>query len=394
MPARPQPQRAPREEVIDGGLRTHVVVSLHEIETEDGVPLIMTRRRAPALDGNAPPILLVHGLGQNRYSWHLPSRSLANYLVDCGFDVFIIELRGHGLSRTHGSPYPLRFEEYVDYDVPAAIEAVLELSGHDRTFYAGHSFGGTIGYCLTPVQEQLAGVISIGGPGLFGAGNRALQAFGWLVRALDRYTPLRFVPYAAFPAEPFALALKALMFYLDRPNRFPLRLWEPGSIDRDILYERLTRGFDRTGRGVIRQTYHWGTTQTFTCPDSGEDYTDRLAGFAQPLLFIQGDNDFVVPYDSIRICVDTVASDDVEVRTFNAEETGHHWGHLDLVFGDHAPEHVWPYLTDWMRARTHHTTVSRRRESTRRTSRPPADPAPDRGSAAGDEDDAFIGATR
>lgn len=351
MPGVARHHRFPREEIIDAGARTHVVVSLHELETEDGVPLIMTRRHAPEIAAGTWPVLLVHGLGQNRYSWHLSERSLANYLVDSGFDVYILELRGHGLSRTHGSPYPKRFEEYVDYDVPCAVEAACELSGRDQTFYIGHSFGGTIGYCLTPIQDQLAGVISIGGPGLFGAGNRAVQAFGHLVKVLDRYTLLRLLPVDSFPVQPFAALFRGLEWYLDRPNRFPLRIWEPGSIDTAILRERLARGFDRTGRGVIRQTYHWGTTQTFTCPDGGEDYTERLDGFTRPILFVQGDHDFVVPEESIRICLDHMPSEDLEVHTFTVEDTGCHWGHLDLVVGDQAPYCVWPYMRDWMHAR-------------------------------------------
>ena len=61
------------------------------------VPLAMVRKRlAENAGGTTATVLLVHGFGQNRYAWHLPSRSLANHLALSGFDVFNLDLRGHG----------------------------------------------------------------------------------------------------------------------------------------------------------------------------------------------------------------------------------------------------------------------------------------------------------
>src|SRR5206468_2476156 len=61
---------------------------------------VVRKRRAEG--ATLAPVLLVHGFGQNRYAWHMPERSFANYLADCGFDVFNVDLRGHGRSAELG----------------------------------------------------------------------------------------------------------------------------------------------------------------------------------------------------------------------------------------------------------------------------------------------------
>ena len=66
------------------------------------------------------PILLVHGFGQNRYAWHLPARSFANHLATAGFDVYNLDLRGHGRSRHFGAA---RCRGIEDYAASATIEA-------------------------------------------------------------------------------------------------------------------------------------------------------------------------------------------------------------------------------------------------------------------------------
>jgi len=73
------------EQVVDRNeifpFRKEIVV------TRSAVPLSMVRKRSARQDTTRAPVLLVHGFGQNRYSWHLPARSFANYLARSGFDV-------------------------------------------------------------------------------------------------------------------------------------------------------------------------------------------------------------------------------------------------------------------------------------------------------------------
>ena len=79
--------------------------SVHFAQTKDGwhIALSRYRKNRPAAHDSenaaAPAVLLVPGLASNRLVFNLePSVSLAGYLADCGFDVFCLDLRGHGRS--------------------------------------------------------------------------------------------------------------------------------------------------------------------------------------------------------------------------------------------------------------------------------------------------------
>jgi len=68
------------EQTIDRHDRATFVKEL--VVSGGRVPLAMVRKRLASNGGGTKaPILLVHGFGQNRYAWHLPARSFANYLA-------------------------------------------------------------------------------------------------------------------------------------------------------------------------------------------------------------------------------------------------------------------------------------------------------------------------
>src|SRR5262245_60927463 len=125
------------EQTVDRDERDRFVKELVIVRYRDHagteVPLAMVRKRhAPGRGGpggTIAPVLLVHGYGQNRYAWHLPARSFSNYLARAGFDVFNLDLRGHGRSRHLGARLPAHVTEFVREDVPAAVEEIHRLSG-------------------------------------------------------------------------------------------------------------------------------------------------------------------------------------------------------------------------------------------------------------------------
>src|SRR5215212_6928154 len=106
------------EQTVDRDERGRFVKELVvvKISTRDGgaaTPLAMVRKRSAGPHGARAAVLLVHGYGQNRYAWHLPARSLSNYLARAGYDVFNLELRGHGRSRHLGARLPSHVTDFV-----------------------------------------------------------------------------------------------------------------------------------------------------------------------------------------------------------------------------------------------------------------------------------------
>ncbi len=67
-----------------------------------------------------------------------------------------------------------------------------------------------------------------------------------------------------------------------------------------------------------------------------------------PLLVVLGDEDSLMPPEDGRRAFDVSGSADKTLRVFGFEHDEVHWGHLDLVLGRFATEHVWPVVEGWM----------------------------------------------
>ncbi|MEL7204299.1 MAG: alpha/beta hydrolase [Pseudomonadota bacterium] len=88
---------------------------------------------AYSVEGDGPPLILVHGIGAARDTW----RFLMPHLMQ-HFTVVSYDLRGHGASPCPDLPFGL--EELV-----ADLEHVREQVGCETCHIAGHSLGGMIG---------------------------------------------------------------------------------------------------------------------------------------------------------------------------------------------------------------------------------------------------------
>lgn len=88
---------------------------------------------AMSIDGNGPPLILVHGIGAARDAWRFMLPTLVQH-----FTVISYDLRGHGESPMPESEFGL--DELVN-----DLERVRERAGVDEAHIAGHSLGGMIG---------------------------------------------------------------------------------------------------------------------------------------------------------------------------------------------------------------------------------------------------------
>jgi pimeloyl-ACP methyl ester carboxylesterase len=90
-------------------------------------------RSAVSLEGDGPPLFLIHGIGASRHSWDGVVRSLKQKYRCIGYD-----LRGHGLSPVPPPPYVLD-------DLVEDLEALRHELGIAKAHFMGHSLGGMIG---------------------------------------------------------------------------------------------------------------------------------------------------------------------------------------------------------------------------------------------------------
>ncbi|XP_044752123.1 lipase 1-like [Coccinella septempunctata] len=155
-------------------------VEIHDIATEDGYILSMLRIPSGKNSNrtNSKPILLMHGLtgqAENFVLNVMNNASLAFHLADNDYDVWLGNSRGNTYGRRHkyltidsGKFWNFSFHEIGYYDIPAKIDHILGITGHDQLEYVGHSQGGIVFFIMSslrPQYQQKIKLASLLGPG-------------------------------------------------------------------------------------------------------------------------------------------------------------------------------------------------------------------------------------
>jgi pimeloyl-ACP methyl ester carboxylesterase len=334
------------EQEINAGERGQFVKDV--IAANEGVhPIAMVRKRASSLPRSAPPVLLVHGFGQNRYTFHTSRRSFVNYLASAGFDVFNLDLRGRGRSRRYGGALgDATLDDYITEDVPAAIRCVLRLTGYEQLLLVGHSMGGLISYCVagSSMREQVAGVVSIGAPYRFGDGSAFLRLVfapllygARLTGAFDGNPPI--------PLDVISRQWRRHRWFSD--SRFfpmPLRPWAPGSMEPEVLEENLKSAYEHTRMAIALGIVGTASENALKSHDGLTDYGLAFELTDLPLLVVAGTRDALAPPRSVKAAYERSRSRDKTYREFPL-------GHIDMVLGRDAPFTVWPAVRTWLLAR-------------------------------------------
>ena len=90
---------------------------------------------AYTIEGEGPPLYMVHGIGSRRATWDGLVPALAGDFTCVSYD-----LRGHGESPTPPTPpTPYSLDDLVE-----DLEALRARLGHERIYVIGHSLGGMI----------------------------------------------------------------------------------------------------------------------------------------------------------------------------------------------------------------------------------------------------------
>jgi pimeloyl-ACP methyl ester carboxylesterase len=309
---------------------------------DEGVPLAMIRKRVPRQARTIASVVLVHGYGQNRYAWHLPSRSLFNYLAKAGFDVFNLELRGHGRSRHLGAHPPRHVSTYVEHDLPAAIEEVQRLSGDRPVFLVGHSLGGLVSYATAAkLGRKIAGVATLGSPYQFTKGSLALRAVGSLMLAVDQRVHLG---HGALDLKPLSETMRLLRGFIESPIfPLPIRGFAPKSLEPTVLGQHMALAMDVGSVAVMRNMFLSAAEARRGGHCLGEltGYADEFESLDLPLLVVAGTLDDLAPPASVEPAYLRSHSSDKTYRAFPR-------GHMDLLVGKDCPQTIWPLLLSWL----------------------------------------------
>lgn len=323
------------------------------VPCDDGWNLAL-HRFAPREMTRQHPVLMVHGIAANRLHFDLDGRySLARALRARGFDTYVLELRGAGMScppktfGPRGASYGLA--DYTERDVPTAISAILELTGAKRLHGVGHSMGGMILLAVgVRAQAEMASITCIGTP-LLGALGQSLNARERRLLSLAA----RLMPAAAFtPPGQRRVPLRRILGAAGMLMPLSRRLADDFLINiancEPSVLERLAKEgiHDIPVQLITEITEHMAAGAS---PFGPYAYEAALHGIDAPVLAISGSVDRIAPPASVAAAIAQLVGPDVRYREMGVAMGDRcDYGHVDLLLGVNAPDEVYPQVIDFL----------------------------------------------
>jgi pimeloyl-ACP methyl ester carboxylesterase len=315
-------------------------IERHAVRTADGWTLSLGRV-PPALEvepADAPPVMLLHGLGSNRHSMDLAERSLARWLAARGHDVWLPDLRGHGESAPEH--YRWRFEDYLREDLPRLLDAIMSRTGAHEVDWVGHSMGGILlmAYASLEPEAPIGRGVTIASALDYARGDSGFQALARLQPALER-GPLEVVRFGALTH-----ALAPLVGRARVAERF--HMWPP-NIEPRVARRVFARCFGPIPTSLASSLAGAITPEGLRLSD-GTRLLDHASALSVPLLALAGTRDAQVSVESVRHAASLIG-DNVTFEVFGrAHGHAQDYGHFDLVVGKNAPDEVWPRILGFL----------------------------------------------
>lgn len=290
-----------------------VKVEVNTIQTKDNVELAISRIKPRGPKSLPFPVILVHGSYSTRSFW-ISSKGvgLGVYLADQGFDVWIPELRGHGLSPKGDSFSKITAEDQIRYDLSAIQEAVYAQTG-SSAFWIGHSFGGLFMIAALSAgwlnHDIVRGIITFGSQISFGDGYLKIPPVVWTLSLLLKIM-------GNFPAPKFGLGPEI----------------EPA--------------------GTILETIRWKKLFGKWTDSEGTSYWEGLNRIEMPALMYAAAKDKNDPAAGCRKIHKQLGSIDKMFMVLGKDNGfSKDYDHVGMVVSKEAQEEVWPDLVGWLKDR-------------------------------------------
>ncbi len=315
---------------------------LFRVPTDDGNAIALGRYHPRGPRRFQEPVLLGHSLATNRFNLDFDERySVARHLAAKGFEVYVLELRGHGLA---GSATGSHFDVEVKYDVTAALRAVKS-TGAREVLWAGHSRGGLLAYAHLArfPDAPIKAVATLGSPVEYGAG-RGLLGFVKLVG-----------PALALDVLPLRLATRVSVLTGLPPEPVGQYLVRKENMDAHVIHHAIRDVAADVPGGLARDFARWIRTGAFDAKD-GFDYREAMRGIRAPVLAVAGTKDLLSPLEASHAVARHVGGPVELVTAGRAFGFKADYGHGDLVLGRHAPDEVLPRVAHFLER--HATSVS------------------------------------
>lgn len=313
------------------------------VDAGDGVVLTLYRCR-PNTPTAAPPVLLVPGLGSNRFTFGLTRNDgLPHVLTERGRDVWLAELRG---SRSAAVPQHAKSRcdvtHKVSHDLPAVVDTVMAMTGAHELDLIGHSLGGLLALMHSVRDPRVRRVVTVATPG-------HLRGFAGLLEK----TPL-------FSAV--ARGLERMVGQLDRVAVSPLarlsgpvphlamtRHFLPGAVDASTRRRYLDHAVEDVPGPELAQLVRWAASGKLT-DDRGRSLDDDLGHVRVPVLSVYSMRDKVVSEASARAVHARLGSADKALLCVDrTQAASRDYAHADILLAPTARHDVLEPISEWLR---------------------------------------------
>jgi polyhydroxyalkanoate synthase len=289
------------------------------------------------------PVLLIMSLVSKPYILDLtPGQSLVEYLLQRGFDVYMIDW---GVPRAEDAH--LRFEDYVLDFIPDCIEKVRADSGESDVSVVGYCMGGQLSvmYAALHPDGPLANLACFTTP-VNTDGMTLMKQ--WCDR---RYFDVDRIVDTLGNVPPEMMYASFDMLRPASRVAGQVRLWDNMWNDEFVKSFRM---MDRWGADQIPfpgECFRQNTKELMwenklykgTFELAGRPV--RLESVRVPFLHVVAEHDHIVPYEAARDLVRLVGSEDKREIMLKG-------GHVSLVAGGNAIFRLWPQLDSWLSERS------------------------------------------
>lgn len=289
------------------------------------------------------PVLLIMSLVSKAYIMDLaPGQSLVEFLLKCGFDVFMIDW---GVPRPQDSR--LKLDDYVLDFLPECIAKATAAAGEPDISVLGYCMGGdlAIEYAALHAGGPLKNLICCATP---------VDYDGMVLQrkfADPRYFDVDRLVDAIGNIPPEMMVQSFEMLRPVSKSVGNLKLWDNMWDDEFVRNYRL---FDRWGSDQIpfpgecfRQTTKelmWANKLAKNELVLGGRRVD-LRNITVPLLNVMAEHDHIAPYDSVKPLINLVGSEDKQDIVLKG-------GHVSLMAGPNAVRRLWPQIDAWLSVRS------------------------------------------
>lgn len=287
------------------------------------------------------PILLVPSLINRHYVLDLmPGKSFAEFLVNAGHDVYVIDWGTPGDEDRF-----LSFDDVCDRYIGRALRQVARTSERNKAHLLGYCLGGTLTSIFAAVrQEHIASLTAIAAPVRFK--DTSLLSSWANSKSFDVQAMIDAYGNVPWPLMQAAFHMLRPTLMLWKGVHLLDKAWDDEYLNGFIALE--TWGNDNVSfPGECYRRYFEALYKEDALIDDSFYLSGELAKLSNircPTLAVTFEHDNIVPHQSASVLLDRISSTDKE----RIHLIG---GHVGAMVSSSAAKSLWPKISAWWAAR-------------------------------------------